>query len=78
MPRKALAVHNQKMLIERPTLARTFVEGIAFGAGSSIAQNIFRSIGKSETVIDSKPNEYKQCMTDYNDKAACAHLLEKA
>lgn len=77
MPRKELSVHNQKIQIERPTLTRTFVEGIAFGAGSSVAQNIFRPIGKSDTVIYSKPNEYKQCMADYNDKAACAHLLEK-
>ena len=29
--------------------------------------------------IDSKPTEYKQCMTENNDdKAACAHLLQKA
>jgi hypothetical protein len=29
-------------------------------------------------VIESKPTEYNQCMTEYQDKAACAHLLEKA
>jgi len=25
----------------------------------------------------SKPTEYKQCMIEHNDKAACAYLLEK-
>ena len=61
---------------ERPSFAQTFKEGLAFGAGSSIAQTIIRSIGRSDTVTESKPTEYKQCMTDNNDdKAACAHLL---
>jgi hypothetical protein len=71
------------MKIERPSFAQTFKEGLAFGAGSSIAQTIIRSIGRSDTVIEtkpteSKPTEYNQCMTDHNDKAACAHLLQNA
>lgn len=71
------------MNTERPSFAQTFKEGLAFGAGSSIAQTLIRSIGRSDTVIEtkpieSKPSEYNQCMTDHNDKAACAHLLQNA
>lgn len=94
MPRSANKVSVQKknndivpikneIALARPSLAQTFKEGLAFGAGSSIAQTIIRSIGRSDTVIEAKPNEsklteYKQCMTENNDdKAACAHLLDQ-
>lgn len=61
----------------RPSLAQTFKEGLAFGAGSSIAQTLIRSISRPADTISSTSDtqEYKQCMTDHNDKAACAHLL---
>ena len=67
------------MKYERPSFAQTFKEGLAFGAGSSIAQTVIRSIGSPATVEVKEvkeSKEYKQCMTDNNDdKAACAHLL---
>jgi len=71
------------MKYERPSLAQTFKEGLAFGAGSSIAQTVIRSISSpasvevKETKEITESKEYKQCMIDYSDKAACAHLLEK-
>ena len=76
--KKAIAPIKNEVAPARPSFAQTFKEGLAFGAGSSIAQTLIRSIGRSETVIESKPTEYNQCMTEYQDKAACAHLLEKA
>ena len=70
---------KNELALARPSFAQTFKEGLAFGAGSSIAQTLIRSIGRSDTVIDSKPTEYTQCMTENNDdKAACAHLLQNA
>jgi len=69
------------MKYERPSFAQTFKEGLAFGAGSSIAQTVIRSIS-SPAIVETKEvketKEYSQCMIDYNDKAACAHLLQKA
>ena len=61
----------------RPSFAQTFKEGLAFGAGSSIAQTLIRSIGRPADPVPptGDTTEYKQCMTDHNDKAACAHLL---
>ena len=73
-------VKNENALA-RPSFAQTFKEGLAFGAGSSIAQTLIRSIGRSDTVIETKPTEtkpteYNQCMSEHQDKAACAHLLD--
>jgi hypothetical protein len=61
----------------KPSLAQTFKEGLAFGAGSSIAQTLIRSISRSAEPVPptTESKEYKQCMSDNNDKAACAHLL---
>lgn len=81
--KKDIVPMKQDIALARPSFAQTFKEGLAFGAGSSIAQTLIRSIGRSDTVIEtkpieSKPTEYSQCMIDLSDKAACAHLLQKA
>lgn len=91
MPRSArISKKNKEVVVAQPkapTLARTFTDGLAFGAGSSITHSIIRSITgatttpqtteQPSTVQPITVGEYKQCMTDYNDKAACAHLLNK-
>lgn len=73
---------KQDIALTRPSFAQTFKEGLAFGAGSSIAQTMIRSIGSSAPAVEPKEaiesKEYKQCMIDFSDKAACAHLLQNA
>ncbi len=64
-------------------------QGFGFGAGQSIAANIFRSDPKPATVIVSQPaperipslrstsKEYVQCMEEAKqDEEACKHLLD--
>ena len=64
------------------SLGQSIKQGFGFGVGSHLAHAILRStVNPSPT--EQKPivinNEYKQCMSDTNDdKAACAHLLQKA
>jgi hypothetical protein len=72
-----------KYEIARPSLAQTFKEGLAFGAGSSIAQTLIRTIVSpapiSQPTVEVKESkEYNQCMIEFSDKAACAHLLQNA
>lgn len=64
---------------QRPSFFKTMKEGVAFGAGASLGQSIFRSIftgpapQPNTAGTDSRPTpEYLQCMIDNNnDKEAC-------
>lgn len=80
--KKDIVPMKQDIALARPSFAQTFKDGLAFGAGSSIAQTMIRSIGSSAPAVEPKEvketNEYNQCMIDFSDKAACAHLLQKA
>lgn len=72
---------KHEIAMARPSFGQTFKEGLAFGAGSSIAHSVIRSITGATVQPTTTPQitvgEYNQCMADYNDKAACAHLLDK-
>jgi hypothetical protein len=63
-------------------MGQSIKQGFGFGVGSHLAHAILGStVNPSPT--EQKPivinAEYKQCMTENNDdKAACAHLLQKA
>lgn len=81
--KKDIVPIKNEIALARPSFAQTFKEGLAFGAGSSVAQTIIRSISSSAPAVEPKEaiesKEYKQCMTDNNDdKAACARLLQNA
>lgn len=67
------------------TLGQSIKQGFGFGVGSHLAHAILGPAGRQNTSsseskpTESKPTEYTQCMTENNDdKAACAHLLQKA
>jgi hypothetical protein len=65
------------------SLGQSIKQGFGFGMGSHLANWILGPAGRqnpSESKpIYSTPTEYKQCMSENNDdKAACAHLLQKA
>jgi len=68
------------------TLGQSIKQGFGFGVGTRLANAVLGPAGHSteskpteSKPTDSKPTEYSQCMTDNNDdKAACAHLLQKA
>ena len=60
-------------------------EGFAWGLGNAVAHRVFGSIWPSAapatTVVPpvqlpTKTPEYQQCMQDFNDLAACKHLLD--
>jgi hypothetical protein len=67
-------------------MGQSIKQGFGFGVGSHLANWILGPAGRSSDYkpteskpIDSTPTEYKQCMSENNDdKAACAHLLQKA
>lgn len=85
-------VHNsmppvtQSTDTSRPSFTQTIKEGFAFGVGSSIAHSIFRPAAApviapplpTESTKPEKalPKEYVQCMKDFDNKEACAYLLE--
>ena len=74
--------HSQPSQVQvQTTLGQSIKQGFGFGVGSRLANGILgpASHPSESKSIDSTPTEYKQCMTENNDdKAACAHLLQKA
>jgi hypothetical protein len=63
----------------KTTLGQSIKQGFGFGVGSHLANAILGPAGRPSEQPPSVPNEYKQCMRENNDdKAACAHLLQKA
>ena len=72
--------HQPSQVQVQTTLGQSIKQGFGFGVGTHLANAILGPAGRPN---EQKPivinNEYKQCMTENNDdKAACAHLLQKA
>jgi hypothetical protein len=86
MPR-SLQKHTKSQIQSQPStvqvqtsLGQSIKQGFGFGVGSHLAHAI---LGSTSRPTDHQPivinAEYKQCMTENNDdKAVCAHLLQKA
>jgi hypothetical protein len=81
MPIRIPEHRNLPALIpQRPSFLQTMKEGVALGVGSSLGHRIVGAImGPLQTsqvkTLDTKKEEYEQCMKDNNDKAGCEHLL---
>ena len=67
-----------------PTSTGSLVkEGFAWGLGNGIANTIVGSIFRPAAApvavpaVPQAPSEYTQCMKDFEDQAACRHLLPK-
>jgi hypothetical protein len=59
-------------------------DGFAWGLGNGIAHTVVGSIFRPAAapvavpaVATAVPSEYTQCMKDFEDQAACRHLLPK-
>jgi hypothetical protein len=89
-PMKQSSLPPQSIEISRPTMFQSVKEGFGFGIGSSIAHNIFRSSPTQSQErkdlpaqvqeyksVTNLPKEYVQCMKDFENKDACAYLLEE-
>lgn len=65
---------------ERPSFLQTMKEGVALGVGSSIGHRLVGAImGQSfvnKPTIDTKQEEYDQCIKENNDIAGCQHILK--
>lgn len=68
-----------------PAPASLVKDGFAWGLGNGIAHTIVGSIFRpavpataaATAVATAVPSEYTQCMKDFEDQAACRHLLPK-
>jgi len=67
---------------QKPSFLQTMKEGVALGVGSSIGHRIVGAIMGPPVIqtsqvqtVDTKKEEYEQCMKDTNDKAGCEHIL---
>ena len=80
MKRQSASTSTSQVQVQT-TLGQSIKQGFGVGVGSRLANGILGPASHPSEFksIDSKPTEYKQCMTENNDdKAACAHLLQKA
>jgi len=66
------------------SLANSVTLGFGWGLGNAMAATLMNtSFPKAPTAVPTVPVvpaqslDYKQCMNDFDDKAACKHLLEK-
>ena len=81
MPIRYPEHRNLPVLIpQKPSFLQTMKEGVALGVGSSIGHRIVGAImGPLQTsqvqIVDTKKEEYDQCMKDTNDKSGCEHIL---
>ena len=81
MPKPIDYTKNLPALIpQKPSFLQTMKEGVALGVVSSIGHRIVGAImGPLQTsqvqTVDTKKEEYEQCMKDNNDKTGCEHLL---
>jgi hypothetical protein len=80
--------HHSTQVQVQQTLGQSIKQGFGISIGSHMAHAILGSIGRPtdpQPTAESKATkeikgykEYNQCMTENNDdKAACAHLLQK-
>ena len=80
MPKPIDYTKNLPALIpQKPSFLQTMKEGVALGVGSSIGHRIVGAILGPATIqkpdVDTKKEEYEQCMKDTNDKTGCEHIL---
>ena len=62
------------------TMGSLVKDGFAWGLGNGIAHTMVGSIFRPAVVATAVPqvsSEYTQCMKDFEDQAACRHLLPK-
>ena len=67
-----------------PAPASLVKDGFAWGLGNGIAHTIVGSIFRTAAPVapataaaTAVPSEYTQCIKDFEDQAACRHLLPK-
>jgi hypothetical protein len=83
MPIKMPEHRNLPALIpQKPSFLQTMKEGVALGVGSSIGHRIVGAVMGPPIIqtsqvqtVDTKKEEYEQCMKDTNDKTGCEHIL---
>ena len=70
--------------VPAPTSMGSLVkDGFAWGLGNGIAHTVVGSIFRPAAApiavpaVPQPPSEYTQCMKDFEDQAACRHLLPK-
>jgi hypothetical protein len=65
---------------ERPSFLQTMKEGVALGVGSSIGHRLVGAIMGQTIVnkptVNTKQEEYDQCIKENNDIAGCQHILK--
>lgn len=78
MPIRIPEHRNLPALIpQKPSFLQTMKEGVALGVGSSIGHRIVGAIMGPPVIqtVDTKKEEYEQCIKDTNDKTGCEHIL---
>ena len=71
-------IHNHsETKTSQPGFFSNVSQGFGLGAGQAIAHNIFRQDPIIKHVYESnEPNEYIQCMKEYNDVEECKQYLQ--
>jgi hypothetical protein len=83
IPFKPFMPPLQPYKLSSPSLFQSVKEGFGIGLGINIAKSLFgspqsvnRPITKQEKTDEERKQEFKSCMTKYNNYEECIHHLE--
>lgn len=77
VPKPTPPAVQQPQQNQKPTLASSVIEGIAFGGGSGIAHAFIGQLfsGRSKSNVEDKKTQYIHCLEiTKNNYEACEHL----
>jgi len=77
VPKPTPPAVQQPQQNQKPTLASSVIEGMAFGGGSGIAHAFIGQLfsGRSESKAEDKKTQYTHCLEiTKNNYEACEHL----